>query len=208
VGFCQAVCSFNLKSEGGAVKRFVFGAVAIILGLALGGLSEEVVPDEVPCFVFQQQYPPGPRLWIFGEPAIEVDGSQPSYVAQGWGLPADCFAGMDAASICSEVKNVWQFELRINGQVIAPDYIIVYRYDPDDPMNPPSDSSLGEEPKYVVRYIYAFPAGRFALGVYFFEGTWTLNEIPCSVCPCQNDEERSTSHGTRTSLVTVTYPVE
>ncbi|MCK5827214.1 hypothetical protein KAH43_01715 [Candidatus Bipolaricaulota bacterium] len=182
-------------------------AILLMTVLSVVTWSEDSVVDDRQCVVFEQELPPGRRLWVYGEPIIELDGSQPSYIGQGWGTWPNCFSEMAPASVCDAVQTYWEFELRIDGALVAPDYIAIYRYDPAHPTTPPSDlAELGDLDIYILRWIFAFPAEHFAPGVYILEGTWTVNGVPCDICPCEEGDERTGMHSTRTSTLSVTFP--
>jgi hypothetical protein len=183
------------------MKRHALILIVLLISLALPALSDNGIDCRV-----SQEYPPGQRLWT-EDPIISVDGSQPCFVAQGFGALPPCFDGMDSASICSAAQANWQFELRINGVLMTPDYLTIYKYDPGSPMNLATDT-WGDLDSYIMRWVYAFPAGHFATGIYFFEGTFTRNEVSCDVCPCEGEivYDAKTTH--RASTVTVTYPYD
>jgi len=88
-----------------------------------------------------------------GPPSVEVNGAEPSYVVHGYlGYDPPCIEGLDAQAVCEYLFSRLHFALQINGAEARPSYLV-------------ADPVWGG-----TRWVYAFPAGYFAPGVYAFEG--------------------------------------
>ena len=186
--------------------RIVIGLLALVAG-TVTAVGEEVTVAGTTCMVLEQVPPAGPRLWIFGEPVIEVDGTQACYVGQGWAALPTCFSEIDATAVRGAIKDYWQCEHTTDGAVIAPDYVMVYWFAPSGPLGDPRDATSEDKEIYIVRWVFAFSAGHFEPGIYIFESTWNV-PVPCDVCSREERDERTAISGSRSSTVAITYPVD
>jgi len=128
-----------------------------------------------------------------GPPSVEVNGAEPFYVVHGYlWYDTPCIEGLDAQAVCAHLFSRLHFALRINGAEVRPTYLVA------DPAT------------RVTMWVYVFPAGHFAPGVYVFEGEhryaierqcWTEDAPELS-----SGQDFFTGRGSRTCTVTILYP--
>jgi hypothetical protein len=99
---------------------------------------------------------------LFGSTPLEIDGSQPCYLAHGWlELDSNLPEGVKPRDYL--IENI-TFELLINTDTISPNNYVVQRV--------PESQNTYDEGAWRITWYYRFPPRDFADATYQFVGIW------------------------------------
>ena len=139
----------------------VVWALLLLVGLPCTGEG-----TSVPCFVGPNFAPAGTRVRLAGGPGYgDFKESEAIYVAHGALLQPPCFVDKTHEWICDYIHSAILFELYISGAPQTPDYIHV------SPSEETTDTG-DVQTRWLVHWVYEFPAMHFQSELYSFEGTW------------------------------------
>jgi hypothetical protein len=199
-----------MRLQGGGVMsipwRTLLAAAFCLAALGFGAVSQEIPIsytfydggiETAPCRVESLGSSPYSleltRVDVkLGPPSVEVNGAEPFYVVHGYlGYDPPCIEGLDAQAACAHLFSRLRFALRINGAEVLPSYLVA------DPVGGGT------------RWVYVFPAGYFAPGVYVFEGRHSYAiERQCLTddSDLSAGQDFLTGGSSRACTVTILYP--
>lgn len=140
----------------------------------------------LPCYAYLRSDLPPTKVMVH-LPLTEITTDTPCYVQHGWGtLCWESFAGMDSLQIALFVVAKARFSLEVDGQVIAPSYLVVASTDCSG-WSPRfcCGGSSGGDWGWNIGWGFTFPGGFFAPGVHSIAGTWAWNggSVRCGPSP-------------------------
>lgn len=139
------------------------------------------------CLVGERYVPSGTQITVYDEVVwVTIDGSQPSYVAHGFGSDASC-GGLftDPGAVCAFGQEHMRFSLTLDGDPIDP-----AGFNSLGRSEPVSSSECPPDPNRVTwsaLWVFEFPAYYFAAGNHELVGTWWLKDYPFACFPCPDD---------------------
>lgn len=106
------------------------------------------------------------QIKLFGQLPLEIDGSQPCYVAHGWvELDSDLPEGQTPREYL--IEN-FLFELLVDGVFVSPTNFVVRR-------RPEATNPYGEG-AWTILWYFRFKANYFSEGEHEFHGIWYIPE--------------------------------